>query len=208
MPARALRTASDTTSDRLVLSDHAHAQPVFHVQELLHLALKHPGHRNAGPLGHDLRHVLVVHLFLQDLLMLLHLRQFPGFCFKLLSEFQEFAVAQFGCLTQISLALGLIRVDPGLFYLFLDGPYLLDAALFRLPLRPLAAPFLRKLGNLLFDLREPLARRRVLLLLHCLALDLELGNPAFHLIELRGHAVDLHAKPRCGFIDQVNGLVR
>ncbi len=122
MPARALRTASDTSSDRFVLPYNAHAQPVFHVQKLLHLAFEHPGHRNPGPLGHDLRHVLVVHLFFQDLLMRLNVSQFPGFSFELLLELQELAVAQLGCAAQVALALGLVRIDPGLLDLFLDGP--------------------------------------------------------------------------------------
>ena len=44
--------------DGLVLADHALVQFGLHPQELLLLALHHPGDRNAGPAGHDLGDVL------------------------------------------------------------------------------------------------------------------------------------------------------
>ena len=146
----------------LVLADHAHAETVFHVEQLLHLAFQHPAHRDAGPLGNDLRHVLLVHLFLQDLGLRLELGQLRRFRVELFLELEQLAVAQFGGPAQIALALRLFRVDLRLLDLFLDGPDLLDALLFRLPLRPQAAPLFRQIGDLLLDLRQPFARRGVL----------------------------------------------
>ena len=52
-------------SHRFILPDHAPVQPLFHVHQLLDFALQQPRHRDAGPLGHHLGDVLLIHLFLQ-----------------------------------------------------------------------------------------------------------------------------------------------
>jgi hypothetical protein len=46
------------------------------------------------------------------------------------------------------------------------------------------------------------------LLLHCLALDLQLDQPAVELVHRLRFRVDLHPNPRGGLVDQVDGLVR
>ncbi len=48
-PARARRTALATALQRLLLADHALAQLVLHAQQLVALALQHLVHRHAGP---------------------------------------------------------------------------------------------------------------------------------------------------------------
>src|SRR5208283_384989 len=50
--------------DGFILADDPHSEPLLHMQKLLHLALKHPAHRNAGPLGHNHGHVLLIDFFL------------------------------------------------------------------------------------------------------------------------------------------------
>ena len=40
-PARERRIALATSRQRLVLADHALAQPLFHLDQLLHLAFEH-----------------------------------------------------------------------------------------------------------------------------------------------------------------------
>ena len=50
---------------RLILPDHALAQPVFHLHQLLHFAFQHLRDRNARPLRDDLRDIFFVDLFLQ-----------------------------------------------------------------------------------------------------------------------------------------------
>ena len=64
-----------------------------------------------------------------------------------------------------------------------------------------------QVGQLLFELAEPLDRRLVRLLAQRLALDLELHDAAAHLVELRRHRVDLHAQLRRRFVHQVDRLV-
>ena len=60
---------------RVVLADHPLVQPLLHVDELLHLALQQPRHRDAGPLAHHLGDVLFFHLFFEHLDVLLQLVQ-------------------------------------------------------------------------------------------------------------------------------------
>src|SRR3546814_9200595 len=52
--------------DRLVLADHASMQRLFHVQQLLALALEHLAHRDAGPARDDLGDLLGGDLVLQQ----------------------------------------------------------------------------------------------------------------------------------------------
>src|SRR5947199_341177 len=58
---------------RFALPDHPLAQLLFQLEQSLLLRLEHLADRNAGPLRHDLRDVVVVHLFLQILPLLLNL---------------------------------------------------------------------------------------------------------------------------------------
>ena len=55
--------------------------------------------------------------------------------------------------------------------------------------------------------REALPRRFVLLLLHRLALDLELDQPPVEPVHRLGLGVDLHLDPRCRLVDEVDRLV-
>ena len=63
--------------NRVVLADDAELQPIFHLEQLLHLAFEHLGHRNAGPFGDHFGDVLGVDLFFEHLLIFLQLGEFP-----------------------------------------------------------------------------------------------------------------------------------
>ena len=52
-------------AERRILADHALAQAVFHLDQLLHLALQHAADGNSGPLGDDFGDVLLVDLVFQ-----------------------------------------------------------------------------------------------------------------------------------------------
>ena len=54
-PARARLTADDTACTAFGLTDHTAGDGVFHLQELLALALQHLVDRNPGPARDDLR---------------------------------------------------------------------------------------------------------------------------------------------------------
>ena len=65
----------------------------------------------------------------------------------------------------------------------------------------------RKSGELRFDLSKPLARMRVGFLEQRLALDFQLHDAAFDLVDFHGQRIELHAQRRRRFVDQVDGLV-
>ncbi len=70
-----------------------------------------------------------------------------------------------------------------------------------------AGAFLLEIGELLFELAEPLRRGFVPFLAQRFALDLELHDAAFDLVELGRHRVDFHPKLRSGLVNQVDRLV-
>ena len=57
-PARARRTAVETAFTGFGLADHALADLLLHLEQLLALAFEHAVDRNAGPARHDLRDVV------------------------------------------------------------------------------------------------------------------------------------------------------
>ena len=66
---------------------------------------------------------------------------------------------------------------------------------------------LAQLGQFLFQGLQAVLGSGVFFLLERLALDFELHDAAFELVDLDGHAVDLHAQAAGGFVDEVDGLV-
>ena len=91
-----------------------------------------------------------------------------------------------------------------LLFLFADAG---DGVLLHLPARLAGVRLLAQPGELLIELPEPLARMRVVLLEQRLALDLQLQNAPFDLIDLHGKRIELHAQSRRRFIDQIDGLI-
>ncbi len=83
-----------------------------------------------------------------------------------------------------------------------------DLLLLLLPVRSHRARTLLQVGELLLEAFEAFLRGRVGLLLERGALDLELPDAPVHLVDLDGHRIDLDAQARCGFVDQVDRLVR
>ena len=61
--------------DRFVLADDALVQPLFHVNQLLDLALHQPADRDVRPLADDLGDVFLVDFLLEHALALLQLGQ-------------------------------------------------------------------------------------------------------------------------------------
>ncbi len=52
--------------DSLILAHHPLMQLVGQAQQLFTLGLQQPGHRNAGPLGHDFSHIVRAHFLAQQ----------------------------------------------------------------------------------------------------------------------------------------------
>src|SRR5829696_3259138 len=194
-------------ADRLVLADDAVVQALLHVDELLDLALHEAADRDAGPARDDLGDVLAVHDVLEELEGALRLVAGGLELGQAGLEGRDAAVLQLGGLAQVGLALGALELRAGLVELALDLADALDGLLLALPLDEHRVELLAAPGQLGLDRLQARAGGLVGLLLERLLLDLELHDPAAHLVDLRGHGVDLDLQPRGRLVDEVDRLV-
>src|SRR5688572_12583641 len=193
--------------DRFVLPDDALVEARFHLEELLDLAFHQAADRNAGPLADHFGDVFFVHFLLQHALGFLQLLKAGFLVLDLGLELRDPAVLQLRRLCVVAGALRLLDFELHLFETLLQLAAFLDRGLLLLPMRAQLGRLFLEVGEVLFELRETLLRRRILFLAECLALDLELHRPPLHLVELHRQRVDLHAQLRRRFVHQVDGLV-
>ncbi len=176
------------------------------MEELVLLALEHLRHGDAGPLRDDFGDLLVGDLVAQQLVaaFVLGLERLlePAL------ELRNLAVLELGHAAEIGRAPRLLELRFRALELLLDVRLALHGRLLRLPdlleVRELALELL----DLLLEVAAPALRRFVGLLLQCLALDLELDQPAVEAVHLLRLRVDLHPDPRRGLVDEVDRLVR
>ena len=116
-------------------------------------------------------------------------------------------VAQLRGAFEVTVALGALGVEAGLFEPFLAGLDRRDRVLLRLPVRDHAVALLLQRLQLGLERLEPLLARLVGLLGERGALDLELADAALDDVDLERHRVDLDAQPRRGLVDEVDRLV-
>jgi hypothetical protein len=193
---------------RPFLSDHPLMQMRLEVDELLHLALHQPRHGNARPPGDDLRDVLLGDLLRQhatfgmQLLQLLLGSESAGL------EGGQPPVAQLRRGGQVAVAFGSLRLGPDLLDLLLGGLNRGDRLLLEMPASRQCFDLLPEVGQFLAQGGQPLLGGRVRLLGEGGLLDLQLDLTAAALVDLLRHRVDLDSQPGCGFVDQVDRLVR
>ena len=188
--------------DRILLADHAGADQLLHLQQLLALAFHHPLDRNSGPAADDAGDVLVGDFLAQH--RALGLRRGFG---ELLLQLGNAPVLKLAGLGEIAVALRLLELDAGCVELLLDLRLSGDLVLFRLPALGQLRRLLLEVRELFLELAEPVLRRLVRLLLQRLALDLELDDPPVEILDLFGLGLDLHADPARRFVHQVDRLV-
>ena len=194
---------------RLVLADDALVQLLLQVQQLLHLALQQLGHGDAGPAADDLGDVLLVHLLLDEPVCALLLRQALLLRLELAFEGGQLAVLQLGGPVQIVLPLGLLDARSWSARSARAGRASCCTASFSVCQWALSAsPSALQVGQLLFELGQPLLGGGVRLLPQRLALDLQLHDAPGDLVQLGRHRVDLGAQLGRRLVHQVDGLVR
>ena len=104
---QACAVATDSAGDRrdrFVLADDALMQLVLEIDELLHLALHHLGHGDAGPGGHHLGDLLLRYLLLEDGAVLLLVVECLLCLLQLALQLGDAAVADLGGLHQVAFA--------------------------------------------------------------------------------------------------------
>ena len=163
-----------------------------------------PGHRHTGPLRHDLGDVVGVDLFLQHAVVGLQLVEVGGGLVDAPLELGDPAVPDLGGDVEVGLAFELRAQLLELFLQVADG---VDRLLLRLPVLLHLAEVDVEFGELVVQRVEPLARRRVALLLERDLLDLELQDAALDHVDLGRHGVDLDAQLRRRLVDEVDRLV-
>ena len=192
-------------ADRLGLADDPPAELVLHPQQLLRLALEQPAGRDAGPGLHDLGDVVGADLLLEHRVAGadrgLGVGQRP-------LQLRQPAVAELGDVGQVAVPLGPLGLQPHALQLLLDPLDPADGVLVLLPPGGQLVELLAAVGQVLAQGGEPRQGRRVVLLRQRHLLDLHAPHGPLDLVDLDRPAVDLHAQPAGGLVDQVDGLVR
>ena len=186
---------------------HGALEAAATASRVLDLAFEETADRDARPTADDLGDVLLVHLFLdQRPAALATLAQRLLGLFELLLQLADL-VLQAGGLLPVGLQRGLLERSAGRVQLLLDLGHLVELFHLALPARLELGRLLLGVRELLLELGQPLLRRLVLLLAQPFALDLELHDPATHLVELDRHARRFHPQLGGGLVDEVDRLV-
>ena len=178
------------------------------MHQLFLFAFEQPVNRDARPLGNNRGNIRLRHLLLQHLFVLLDFGQMLIFIGQLLFKLGDAAVADLRHLAQITLALGLLLLHPGMVDARLDAADFLDDLFLQGPMALHAFQLLIDVGQFCFKLLQPLPGSGILFLFQGHPLNLKLDAMPFHLINLGGHAVDFNAQPGGRLVNEVNGLVR
>ena len=127
-------------------------QPLFHVKQLVALALHHLGHGYAGGARHDLGDLLGPHLSAQKLrLFRVLVRERLVRLLELRLELRQLAVLQLGHLLPVALALRLVHLQLDLVDLLLDVGRAGHLRFLRLPHFLEVGVFARQTRDLLLD---------------------------------------------------------
>ena len=162
-------------------------QRLFHVEELVALALHHLRHRNSGCARDDFGDFLGADLRAQQLRLLRLLAcELLIAGLQLCFELRQLAVLQLAHLLPVALAPCFLHLHLDLVDLFLDVLCAGDLRLLGLPYFVHVSVFAFEPRDLFLDRRETFSRCLVFLLFHRLALDLELNESAVETIHCLG----------------------
>ena len=201
--------------DGFLLADHALAEVVLHVQQLLVFALHQAANGNAGPVGDDFSHRVGVHAVrnhrLISRILGTRISRFGVRALRsgeLLLNGRNLSVQNLRGLSQISLTGELIRLHTQVIELGTQVTDLVMAGLFRIPTRLEAAELLTGVREFGLQLAQTLLGRGILGLLELHFLHLKTGHLALQLIDFLRRGVELHTQVGSRLINQIDGLVR
>ena len=190
--------------DCLILSHDTAVQLVAQLKQLVAFGLKQAGHRDAGPLGHDLCDIVGTDFLAQEMFFLtLGVRRVLEF----LLQTGQRGVGKLGRPAQVACALGLLYAVVGLLDFGLEGTDAVDIGLLLLPLGLQSGLPGAQFGQLIFKLAESLLGGVIVFLAQGLTLDFKLHDLAVRLIEFCGLGVNLRTDHGAGLIDEIDGLV-
>src|SRR3972149_5108493 len=131
--ARSSSNRNSASPPRPALPDDARREVVLELCQPLLLALHHPRDRDPGPVRHDLRDVLRLDLFLEELPLPLDSGQLRLGLLQLALDRRGLAIGPPGPLREAALARGLLGLGLERFLPRFEGADLLDRLLLRLP---------------------------------------------------------------------------
>ena len=188
--------------NRIALPDHPLADSLFHLEQLLALALQHPLDRHACPAADDTGDVVRSHFLAQQRVLGHALR-----LGELLLELGNPAIGKLARLAEIALPLRLLELDPRRIERFLDLAFRRDLVALVLPAGGKLARLLLQIGQFLAQRSQPVLRSRIAFLGECHFLDLELDDPPVEVLDLLGLALHFHAQTARRLVHQVDRLV-
>ena len=180
----------------------------FEMKQFFNLAFEELRDWYARPSADNLGNIFFVDFFFQQSGLPLFLRQPFFFLQQSPFEVRKLPELQLGGPIEVVLAFGLFDFDLGLLDLLSERSQPLNRLLLGLPPRFERVGLCLQVGQFFFEFFESLFRSSVLLFLERFAFDLELHHTARYFIELRRHRINLRAKLRGRFVDEVNRLVR
>ncbi len=191
---------------RLVLADDPLVQDGVEPQQLFLLALHQPRHRHAGPARHHLGDLVGRHFLLHQARAAPAVDFFLSLLQRLFLLGQD-AVLQLGGAVEVVGPLGLLDLVADLLELLAQLAGRLDGRLLALPLGLEPVPLRLHVGDLLFQIGQPLLRGGIFLLLERLALDGELGDAPLEVLQLLRHALVLGPQLRRRLVHEIDRLV-
>ena len=182
-------------------------QIVVQVQDFLPLPFHQLGNRDAGPLGDDAGDFLLGDSVMDHGAGPALLRQALRLL-QLLLQGGQVGVFQLGRLLILVAQLGVLDLAVQLLDLGLQALDLVHAVLLCLPAGLHGIEAVLHVGQFLPQLGKAVLAQLIVLFLEGHFLDLQLHDPAAHIVQLGRHGVDLGADQGAGLVHQVDGLIR
>ena len=176
------------------------------MNELLHFALEHAGHRDAGPLGHDARDIVFVDFFLEQGALLDGLQLLLG-GLNLFLDLRKAAVTQLCGSFPVAGGASFVLVLAQVVELFFELANAGNRYFFAVPALFETSRLAAQAFEFVFHMAEPLPRGGVLLLAEGQSFDFEVSDAPVDLVDFDRHRADLQAQRGTGLVDQIDGLV-
>ena len=178
---------------------------LLQMEQFLTFALHHSAHWYSGPAAYYLCDIIGSYLFANHCLTALGALQLLLNLLDILFKSYQLRVANLGNTFVIAFTLHTLSLELEVLHLLLVLLNFVNKSLFAFPLCAEVVLLILQLSNLLVEL---LNLRLVVLTFNGLTFNLQLLQVTGDFIQFLWHGVTLHTKLGCGFIHQVDGLIR
>ena len=210
-PLRILQSGTAPTNcvcnsvNSFVLTNDTLVQFLLQVQQFILFALQHLGNRNTGPTRNDFGDIIAVHLFLDHRSATLHIMQLFLYVFDIGFLFLDLTVTDLCYFTVIAFTFSLISFKLQVLDIDLILLDLVDQRFLTFPLSLLLCFLILQVSNLLIQLFQLLF---IIFPLDSFPFNLQLFNSTGNFVQRFRNRIHLHTQTSCGFIHQVDCLIR